>query len=72
MSPPPIRHLSLLAVGFLGLSLTDKSSAALVSTYFTFLHPVSYLTINQQFGREAVKSHSDQRQVISDENGQVF
>jgi hypothetical protein len=25
---------------------------------------VSYLTINQQFGREAVKSHSDQRQVI--------
>jgi hypothetical protein len=39
--------------------------------YFTFLHLVSYLTINQQFGREAVKSHSDQRQVIS-ENGQVF
>jgi hypothetical protein len=40
--------------------------------YFTFLHlVVSYLTINQQFGREAVKSHSDQRQVIS-ENVQVF
>jgi hypothetical protein len=39
--------------------------------YFTFLHLVSYLTINQQFGREAVKSHSDQRQVIF-ENGQVF
>jgi hypothetical protein len=39
--------------------------------YFTFLHLVSYLTINQQFGREATKSHSDQRQVIS-ENGQAF
>ena len=32
--------------------------------YFTFLHLVSYLTINQQFGRKATKSHSDQRQVI--------
>jgi hypothetical protein len=37
--------------------------------YFTFLHLVSYLTINQQFGREAVKSHSDQRQVIPQRGG---
>ena len=39
--------------------------------YFTFLHLVSYLTINQQFGREATKTHSDQRQVMS-ENGLFF
>jgi hypothetical protein len=39
--------------------------------YFTFLHLVSYLTINQQFGREVTKTHSDQRQVMS-ENGLVF
>jgi|APGre2960657468_1045069.scaffolds.fasta_scaffold386743_1 hypothetical protein len=39
--------------------------------YFTFLHLVSYLTINLQFGREATESHSDQKLVIS-ENGQAF
>ena len=39
--------------------------------YFTFLHLVSYLTINQQFGREATGNHSDQRLVMS-ENGQAF
>ena len=39
--------------------------------YFTFLHLVSYLTISQQFGREATGSHSDRRQVMS-ENGQAF
>jgi len=50
---------------------TVKMSADHWCVYFTFLHLVSYLTINQQFGREAVKSHSDQRQVIT-ENGQVF
>jgi len=32
---------------------------------------VSYLTINQQFGREATGSHSDQRLVMS-ENGQAL
>jgi len=39
--------------------------------YFTFLHLVSYLTINLQFGREATESHSDQKLVIF-ENGQAF
>ena len=39
--------------------------------YFTFLHLVSYLTINQQFGHEATESHSGQRQVIIG-NGQAF
>ena len=39
--------------------------------YFTFLHLVSYLTVNQQFGHEATESHSGQRQVMF-ENGQAF
>jgi len=38
---------------------------------FTFLHLVSYLTISQQFGREATGSHSDRRLVMS-ENGRAF
>jgi len=50
---------------------TSKQSKSFVCVYFTFLHLVSYLTINQQFGREATGSHSDQRLVMS-ENGQAF
>ena len=34
--------------------------------YFTFLHLVSYLTVNQQFGHEATENHSGQRQVMSE------
>jgi hypothetical protein len=39
--------------------------------YFTFLHLVSYLTVNQQFGHEATENHSGQRQVMS-VNGEAF
>ena len=42
-----------------------------MSVYFTFLHLVSYLTVNQQVGHEATESHSGQRQVMF-ENGQAF
>jgi hypothetical protein len=42
-----------------------------VCLFYISTSRVSYLTINQQFGREATKTHSDQRQVMS-ENGLVF
>ena len=52
-------------------SSLPPSTFPALCVYFTFLHLVSYLTINQQFGREATGSHSDQRLVMS-ENGQAF
>jgi len=58
----PIQECSLQGV---------RVSILILCVYFTFLHLVSYLTINQQFGREATGSHSDQRLVMS-ENGQAF
>jgi len=53
------------------ISTSSELSNNNVCVYFTFLHLVSYLTINQQFGRKATGSHSDQRLVMS-ENGQPF
>ena len=52
-------------------SSNNRSDDDVACIYFTFLHLVSYLTVNQQFGHEATESHSGQRQVMF-ENGQAF
>ena len=50
---------------------TRSCDGVYLPRYFTFLHLVNYLTINQQVGHEARENHNGQWQVLS-ESGQAF
>ena len=45
--------------------LGSKWMSSGLCVYFTFLHLVNYLTVDQQVGHEARENHNGQRQVIS-------
>ena len=74
------KHTGTLAIiEFLCLSSNNNHEISYMSgiplhimcVYFTFLHLVSCLTINQQFGHEAKENRSGQRQVMF-VSGQAF